>query len=306
MAKTAFKIPSSASIGDACVRDPVNLIDAKDVDPTDKKCKYQCCGGANGIPCAAEMTYIKQRKGEGYFGNLNKNSKHIAGCPFDKSLATKKIKHPNITGEGLTDDKLITALEKNGKKIHDDFIKGINHTGTIAGGGGKPAKKRDELDMRPRELVTADPKKLPELFNILKNIPEDAMYADMHICRRLINSRAIDGVREAGLGHNSWAVFIVKKTNKATEIRQDESEFIFEDAYAYAEKKTPVYFVLRIKEGEVRKQVAMMLKDKSADTRIIVCDQWYFDKRGKNNCLISQHYLNAGYLMFLSKDEYLD
>ena len=305
MAKIAFKVPSGSTIGDACVRDPANLIEAKDVDSSYKTCTFQCCGGANGVACAAEMTYIKQRKGEGYFGNLNKNSKHIAGCPFDKSLATKKIKHPNITGEGLTDDKLITALEKSGKKIHDDFTKGINHTGTITGGGGKPAKKRDEIDMRPKELVAADPKKLPELFNILKKIPEDAMYADMHICRRLINSRAIDGVRETGLGHNSWAVFIIKKTNKANEIRQDESEFIFEDAYAYLHKKTPVYFVLRIKEGEIRRQIAKMFKDTSSDTRVIVCDQWYFDKRGKYNCFISQHYLNAGYFMFLSKGEYL-
>ena len=159
MAKIAFKVPSGSTIGDACVRDSANLIEAKDVDPSDKTCVFQCSGGANGVACAAEMTYVKQRKGEGYFGNLNKNSKHIAGCPFDKSVATKKIKHPNMTGDGLSDEKLIAILDKNGKKIHDVFTKGILHTGTIT----------EVAENQPKNVTNwiGAPKNLSQL--ILKN-----------------------------------------------------------------------------------------------------------------------------------------
>lgn len=307
MAKIAFKVPHGAKIGDACVRDGANLVEAKNVSIRDRKSMFQCCGGANGIPCGAEMTFVKQQRGAGYFASISKSSSHIQGCPFDQSLAAKKLKHLSVTGEGLSDDKLLGYLQKDGERIHkrmeDDGTgpKVITKTGDRA-----TAKRDDDLDLRPIELEAVDPHKLSALFKILKNIPEGDIYAGMDISKRLINGRAIEVVRNEGLGHSSWAVFVVKKTLKAHEIRQDESEFIFEDAYACASKKTPAYIALRIRNEKIRMQMVSMFKNSPFDARILVCDQWIFERRNGFNVFISKHYLNAGYFLLLNKDEYLD
>lgn len=248
------------------------VVYAKEIEEEVPGSHYLC----NGIdddenPCRIPVVLVGRKSGK-YFSA--KGEQHIAGCNCDKKR----------------DTRMISSMDRIGKKITPDDVYAIigKGVGARGGGGGRPGGGGgpgggygtgiQRPDCRPVMHVFTNPESLRLLVKLLLGKAGKGNYAGTPTSDWLLDASGVARARKNGIPKGSLKIAFAEKTTRWKEFSlpliEDGSNYeriVLVDAFFYENGRKPTFYILEISH-EMAEEI---LGKEPAKYVIAILSHWY-------------------------------
>lgn len=209
--------------------------------------QFSCCGESlygshKGEACNTKMIFISASPQAPCHFREAPGFRHISGCKYDQTTKNRidRVAHLDQEGHGLTPEEMFERF-----RTERSSTVRANSTAPVS-----PNQRFDHGNDTMKRSVTIERVKkkasnMRNLLDILQTKELDEYFGQLPVNDWIIDGRNIDTYRDNSIESGKPLIVICAKTsNIPNYIPRKHGSIVVVDAYAFRDKKEPMYFVI--------------------------------------------------------------